>query len=159
MPSTPPPGPVVWRASGPPLLARVVALAVVGYLAVSGLTRLLAPARSRSGGDVLLVAGYLLLLALAVGALVVTLRTRVRLLPEGVEVRELGTQLHPWAQVTGVRADSATRPRTPVLELAGGRGRALPVPSGALRRTGDTTVTDAVLLLRRHLERHRPPIG
>ncbi|SDT12092.1 PH domain-containing protein [Friedmanniella luteola] len=153
------PEPVAWRLGGPPLLLRLAPLAAVVWIAVGGLRRLSDPARARDGSDALLVIGYLVLLLAVVAAGVVTARTRVRVDDEGVEVREIGTHRYPWAQITGVRVDTAQPPRWAALELADGRRRALPAPGGALRRRGDTTVTDAADLLRRRRERYRPPSG
>lgn len=145
--------PVVWRLTGPPLLLRLLPLGAVVWIAVGGLRRLLDPARPSESSDALLVAGYGLLLVVVGLAAVVTARTRVRLDDTGVEVREISTQHYPWAQVTGVRLDTAQPPRWAALELADGRRRALPAPGGALRRRGDTTVTDAADEVRRRLGR------
>ncbi len=148
---------VTWRLSGAPLLLRVLPLAAVVWIAVGGLRRLLDPAQPRNGSDLALVLGYVLLLLVVTAAAVVTARTRVRVDDTGVEVREIGTHHYPWEQVTGVRVDTAQPPRWAALELADGRRRALPAPGGALRRRGDSTVTDAADLVRHRLGRQRPP--
>lgn len=160
--STPSPaGPerVDWRLSGPPLLLRAAPLAAVVWIAVGGLRDLLDPGRSRDGSDLLLVLGHVLLLLVVAAAAIVTARTRVRVDAEGVEVREIGTHRYPWAQITGVRVDTARPPRWAALELADGRRRALPAPGGALRRRTDTTVTDAADLVRRRREQYQLPSG
>ena len=141
-----PSGTVTWRPSGPPLLLRLVPLVAVAWYAVSGLLRMLAPGGSGGG---LLLAGNLLLLVAAGAAALITVRTRVRVGPDGVEVRETGTRLYRWDEITGARPDVPGRPRVVVLELVDGRRRVLPVPSGSMRRAGDRTVADAVELLRR----------
>lgn len=152
-------GTVTWRMSGPPLLLRLVPLVAIVWYAGSGLLRLLGPGRAAGDGDTLLVVGNLLLLVAALAAAVVTARTRVRISDAGVEVRETSTRSYPWTAITGVRADAPTRPRLVLLELDGDRRQVLPVPTGQLRRAGDTTVLDAVALLQQRLARHRPPPG
>jgi len=156
-PAAAPAGTVQWRLAGPPLLVRLLPIVAAGWFSVTGLLRLLDPDRQRTGSDVLLIVGFLLLLATLAAALVVTARTRVRVTDVGVEVREIGTRLYRWEEIRGVRLDSASRPRWPVLDLEDGRRRALPAPSGALRRPGDTTLADAVQLLLRRSSQHRPP--
>lgn len=152
-----PPGTITWRASGPPLLLRMVPLVAVAWYAVSGLLRLLEPDRPGGSGDLLLLAGDLLLLVAAGAAALITVRTRVRVGPDGVEVRETGIRLYRWDEITGARPDVPGRPRVVVLELVGGRRRVLPVPSGSMRRAGDRTVADAVELLRRRATGNGPP--
>jgi hypothetical protein len=142
---------ITWRPSGPPLLLRLVPLAAVAWYAVSGLLRLLDPGRPEGSGDTLLLLGNLLLLVAAAAAALVTGRTRVRVDDTGVEVRETGTRLYRWEEITGARPDVPGRPRVVVLELVGGRRRVLPVPSGSMRRAGDRTIPDAVALLRHRL--------
>jgi hypothetical protein len=146
---------VTWRLQGPPLAVRVVALAAAGWISVTGLGRLLSSGRPLGGGDLVLVVGYLFLLVGLVAAALVTARTRVRISDAGVEVRETGTRLYRWEEIRGVRADVPGRPRLVLLELEAGQRRVLPVPSASLRRSGDSTVPDAVELLQRRHEQHR----
>lgn len=150
---------VTWRLAGPPLLLRLVPLVAIVWYAASGLLRLLAADRVPGSGDGLLVVGNLLLLVAAVAAAVVTARTHVTISDAGVAVRETSTRFYPWTEIRAVRGDVPSRPRLVLLELDGDRRRVLPVPSGSLRRKSDTTVPDAIELLRQRLDRHRPPTG
>ena len=161
MSATTPAGPaasstVTWRLAGPPLALRLVPLVAIVWYTVTGLLRLLAPERQGGPGDVLLIVGDLVLLVAALAAAVITARTRVRISDGGVEVRETSTRRYPWTDIRGVRVDAPTRPRLVLLELEGDRRRVLPVPSGSLRRAGDSTVTDAVQLLERRIQQHHP---
>jgi hypothetical protein len=149
-------GTVTWRLQGPPLVVRAVALVAAGWILAPALGRLLTAGRPLDGRDLALVVGHLVLLAGLVAAAVVTARTRVQISDAGVEVRETSTRLYRWEEIRGVRADVPDRPRLVLLELEGDRRRVLPVPSGSLRRAGDSTVTDAVQLLERRLQQHHP---
>jgi hypothetical protein len=77
------------------------------------------------------------------------LRTRVRLVAAGVEVRQFRTVLHRYGDITDARVDRANNDRSIKLTLRHGTARTLPAPTQWLRRDSDPTLDDAVSAIRR----------
>ena len=75
-------------------------------------------------------------------------RTRVRLLEAGVEVRQWATRLYRYADIADVKLDRATNDRTITLGFRDGRNRRLPAPTRGLRKPSDPTLLDAVDAIR-----------
>lgn len=145
---TPVPGTVAeWRPRGRRLLTLLLPLLVVLTSGTSVVLRLLHPGGDRHAG-VDLVLGSLLVVGAAVSVLVAT-RTRVRVLPEGLEVRELRTRTYAWSSIADVRVDRWSGSRTVAVELTDGSVRTLPAPVASRGTTSElTAVVEAV---RRHL--------
>lgn len=157
-PTSPPVGadaPTEWRLRGRGLTGRLMPLAALPFLAVSGLLNWFGSG-DRTLGDVLRLVASMLLVVVAVLAVTLAVRTRVRLLPDGVEVRATRTRLYRWQDIQRVLLDLPGKPRAVVLELADDARRrvVLPAPSGFLVRPSENQVLVAYRLLReQHLGR------
>ena len=77
------------------------------------------------------------------------LRTRVRLTPQGVEVRQFKTALYEYGDITDARIDRGNNDRTIKLTMRNGKARTLPAPTRGLRPPSDTTLDQAVVAIRR----------
>jgi hypothetical protein len=90
-------------------------------------------------------------LLLAVVLLALVVRTRVRLLATGVEIRELRTRTYAWADIDWVAP--TPRHRGVRLGFRDGSARTLPAPrrvaSGVTDQGADREIDGAVVLLRR----------
>lgn len=140
-----------WRAWGESWLAVLIpSIGVLGGLA------LLYQAAEQPGtiSPVILVSGLFGLALLTIGAilLVVLVRTRTRLVPEGIEIRQLGAEVLPWTDIASVQLDPRRAGRTITVSLRDGRVRTLPTPTQAKRPLSDPTLTDAVAAMRRRLD-------
>lgn len=85
--------PTEWRLRGRALTGRLMPLAALAFLALSGLFNWF-DSGDRTVGDVLRLVASMLLVVIAVLAVTLAVRTRVRLLPDGVEVCETRTRLY-----------------------------------------------------------------
>jgi hypothetical protein len=85
--------------------------------------------------------------AIVVGTL--CLRTRVRLVPAGVEIRQFRTVLYRYSEITDARVDRGNNDRSITLTLRSGPARTLPAPTRWFRPDSDTTLDDAVSAIRR----------
>lgn len=148
--------PTEWRLRGRALTGRLMPLAALPFLAMSGLFNWF-DSGDRTVGDVLRLVASMLLVVIAVLAVTLAVRTRVRLLPDGVEVRETRTRLYRWEDIQRVLLDLPSKPRAVVLELGDdARRRVLPAPSGFLVRPSENQVLVAYRLLREQHLGHRP---
>lgn len=77
------------------------------------------------------------------------LRTRVRLVAAGVEIRQFRTVLYPYSDITDARVDRGNSDRSIKLTLRHGPARTLPAPTRWFRPDSDTTLDDAVSAIRR----------
>jgi hypothetical protein len=140
-----------WRAWGESWLAALIP----GVAAVSGLVLLFQAATYPAGwSPVRLVLGLVGLGLVLVGALLllVLVRTRTRLVPEGIEIRQIGAEVLPWTEIASVQLDPNRANRTITVSLHDGRARTLPTPTQAKRPPSDPTLPDAVAAMRRRLD-------
>ena len=77
------------------------------------------------------------------------LRTRVRLVTAGVEIRLFRTVLYHYSDITDARVDRGNNDRSIKLTLRNGQARTLPAPTRWFRPESDTTLDDAVSAIRR----------
>lgn len=73
----------------------------------------------------------------------VTMRTRVRLVPDGIEVREESTTVYPYAEIADVRRNRFEDGRSITLQLRGGGVVLLPLP--VVKKVTDEPVVAAAL--------------
>ena len=141
---------IEWRAWGESWLAALIP----GVGAASGLVLLYQAVTYPAGwspvGLVLGVFGLALVLAGAL-LLLMLVRTRTRLVPEGIEIRQLGAEVLPWTEIASVQLDPRRANRTITVSLHDGRARTLPTPTQAKRPLSDPTLRDAVAAMRRRL--------
>jgi hypothetical protein len=136
-----------WRMRGASLVLRLLIVAAIGVSGIPGGVRWFAEPSSRGGlnGNLGLL-GALIIVA-AAGLIVVSLRTRVRLVAAGVEVRELRTRVYPWADISSADLDRFSNRRIIKLTMRDGSVRVLPVPTRGLRKLSDPTLPLAVASL------------
>ena len=137
-----------WRAWGESWLAALIPSVVV----LAGLVLVYQAATYgwRWFSVVLGLIGVILALAGAL-LLVVLVRTRTRLIQEGIEIRQMGAELIPWGTIASVQLDRRRGERTITVSLHDGRVRTLPTPTQAKRPLSDPTLPDAVAAMRRRL--------
>ncbi len=133
-----------WRLDGAALLVRLLPVLACLVVATWALIHCLRPGPVDSA-YVLLVAEALLLAA-ALSAWV--LRTRVRAVSAGVEVRELRTRTFAWEDIAWVEPTHGHR--SVRLGFRDGSARTLPVPRRVGAAVADRRIDRLVTLLRRN---------
>lgn len=139
-----------WRAWGESWLAVLIP----AFAAGGGVVFILQATGYRGAlGPFSVVLGLfgLLLAALGVLLLVVLYRTRVRLVGEGIEIRQTRPEVLPWSDIESVQLDRDRGLRTITVSLRDGHTRTLPTPTKGKRPASDTTLDDAVAAMRRRL--------
>ena len=134
------PGVTQWR---PGLRERSSPIVIVVLAGSNAVARLLLSERGRL--QLIDLASVTLLAVTAGVALVEALRTRVRILPDGLEVRQLRLRRYPWSEITDVQVDPWSGNRRVRITLADGTSPLLPTPR-APRRRSSGGVSDAALL-------------
>lgn len=139
-----------WRAWGESWLAALIP----GLVALGGILTAYQGFTYPGGwfplGGVVGVFGVIMALA---GAffVVVLVRTRTRLIADGIEIRQIGAEVIGWKEIASVQLDRSNADRTITVSLRDGRTRTLPTPTQAKRPLSDPTLPDAVAAMRRRL--------
>lgn len=138
-----------WRVRGLRMWLYLLPLVLLVVDGVGPVLQLL-----HSGGYPLSAFGVTMLVLLVPVSsfnLVLAARTRVRLAPEGLEVRELGTRTYPWSDIAGVALDRGSGNRVITLTLVDGTTRRLPAPTTTRPTSVDPLMADAVAAIEARL--------
>jgi hypothetical protein len=136
-----------WRLGGSAVALPVFTVVVLGQVTASAIGRVVDADRS-TGALVRAILYAGLLLAVVVLTVIILARTRVALLPDGVEVRQFKRRLYRYDDITDVRVDRATGDRTIRLTLRDGTSVTLLAPTRGLRPPSDRTLDHAVQAIR-----------
>lgn len=140
---------VEWRLSRERVLLTWVPVVALALTTLSALLQAADPAPHPEVHDkVFLAIAATLWTIMTTVIFALTVRTRVRLISGGVEIRQLRTRLVPLDTISVVELDRYSAHRHIKIGLTDGSSTTLPTPTRGLRKPSDSTRSDAVSLIK-----------